>query len=650
MERQIKRLLIANRGEIALRIIRTTRRLGIHSIAIFSDADAEAMHTLEADEAWALDSNELSESYLSIPKIMEIARLSQADALHPGYGFLAENPALVKACEDAGILFVGPGSEAMRLMGNKIHAREFVRKIGGPLIEGYTGSPDELLNRLDPQGFPYLVKAAAGGGGKGMRIAHDAEELKAHLVATSREAKNYFGDGTVYIERFLEQPRHIEIQILGDKHGHVLHLFERECSVQRRYQKIIEEAPSPTLDHELRMKMGQSAVEIASAISYTGAGTMEFLVDQKLNFYFLEMNTRIQVEHPVTEMITGIDIVEQQIRIAEGHPLPFSQSDLQIHGHAIEFRVYAEDAMQEFMPSPGYVSYCIEPEGEGIRVDTALVGEEEVHGFYDPMISKLVVHAPSRDEAIERSANALQDYIIHGIRTNLPLLYHFTQSEDFLQNRVHTRYCDVNYAALQSALLQRQAELMEWRVPLAFMLRELRPNLPENLWEEIGYWRDIMEIPLRIDGNNMKVRVLNYDNEKVRFRFGSKELEVEFDDDDLQAIISDQNHLSYLSMGAHCFEIERLDILHKDDFFIPPDHNGPGDGAITSPMPGKVLKINVEEGQDVNRGEVLLIVEAMKMENSIVAPRAGRVINLNVEVGEMVDTRKHLVLIHSEEL
>jgi 3-methylcrotonyl-CoA carboxylase alpha subunit len=351
--KNIQKVLIANRGEIALRIIRTLNKLGMEVVAIYAAPDAEALHVEMADEAYSLGDGNLANTYLDIAKIIRIAKKAKVDAIHPGYGFLSENPMLVKACEENNIAFIGPDARSMQLMGNKIAARKFAIENGLPVTKGLTGTTEEILKAAGTLPFPVLVKAAAGGGGKGMRIVEQESELANILETTSREAKNYFGDGTVYIEQFIEEPRHIEVQVLGDQHGNVIHLFERECTIQRRYQKIIEESPSPTLTPEIRHEMGAAAVNLCKAIGYRSAGTIEFLVDKDLHVYFLEMNTRIQVEHPVTEMVTGIDLVEQQIKIAQGQVLDIKQEQVQQNGHAIECRIYAEDPANNFMPSPG---------------------------------------------------------------------------------------------------------------------------------------------------------------------------------------------------------------------------------------------------------------------------------------------------------
>ncbi|RLD59370.1 MAG: hypothetical protein DRJ05_06500, partial [Bacteroidetes bacterium] len=438
-----KKILIANRGEIAVRIIRSAKDLGITTVAIYSVADEEALHVEMADEAYCLgDSIELSETYLDIQKIIGIALETGSEAIHPGYGFLAENPELVAACEKSNIVFIGPNTRAIQLMGNKIESRKFVKELDIPMTEAKTGDKASLMLAAKEIPFPLLVKAAAGGGGKGMRIVHSEDELDEAIENTSREAKNYFSDGTVFVEKYVEEPRHIEIQVIGDDFGNVIHLFERECSIQRRYQKIIEESPSPTLTPEVREKMGAAAVRISKEIGYSSAGTVEFLVDKNLDFYFLEMNTRVQVEHPVTEMVTGVDIVREQILVAAGNKLSLEQNEISQNGHAIECRIYAEDPANNFLPSPGQMYFYNEPEGENIRVDSGIKGASIVQSFYDPLISKLVVWGEDREAARIKSITALKGYIIHGLKTNIPYLTELLRHKAYIENKITTKYCD----------------------------------------------------------------------------------------------------------------------------------------------------------------------------------------------------------------
>lgn len=420
--RSIRRLLVANRGEIALRIMRTCREMGITSIAIFSEADRLSPHTLYADEAYCAGPPPSRDSYLRGDYIIELAKLHHVDAIHPGYGFLSERPEFAHAVEAAGLILVGPSARSMELMGNKLSAKHTVTDFHIPMVPGSPGAikdPKEALEMAREIGFPVLLKAAAGGGGKGMRMVESSAEFAEQLMRAQSEALSAFGDDAVFIEKYVSAPRHIEIQIMGDQHGNIIYLFERECSIQRRHQKLIEEAPSSCLTPDIRRTMGEAAVRVAKACGYYSAGTVEFLVDDQMNFYFLEINTRLQVEHPVTEMITGLDLVRLQIEVAEGRPLPIGQEHIQIHGHAIELRVCAEDPLQQFLPDTGTLSRYCRPQGPGVRVDDGFREGMEVPVHYDSMLSKLVVHSGSRDEAIERMIRAIQEYEIRGVANTL---------------------------------------------------------------------------------------------------------------------------------------------------------------------------------------------------------------------------------------
>ncbi len=512
------KILIANRGEIAVRVIRSAQKLGIYTVAIYSGADEDALHVEMADEAYSLgDSIELSETYLDINKIIKIAKQSQSEAIHPGYGFLAENPEFVAACDKAGIVFIGPNTRSIKLMGNKIASREFVKKIGIPMTEGITGDTKTLLTAAKKIPFPVLVKAAAGGGGKGMRIVHKESELADTIESTSREAKSYFGDGTVFVEKYVVEPRHIEIQVIGDNHGNAIHLFERECSIQRRYQKIIEESPSPTLTHDIRLKMGEAAVKIAKEIGYNNAGTVEFLVDNDLNFYFLEMNTRVQVEHPVTEMVTGIDIVREQILIAAGNKLSLKQDEIKQNGHAIECRIYAEDPSNNFLPSPGDMSFYHEPAGNGIRIDTGITEATTIHSFYDPMISKMIVWGEDREIAREKSIHALKEYVVHGIKTNVSYLVQLLQHKAYINNLITTKYCDEHTEDIVELIHQEKNTIPKHLPITAYLMYSFyKDSLFEksqeyNVWKEIGYWRDLMEVPISLDESLFHCKVLKGD-------------------------------------------------------------------------------------------------------------------------------------------
>jgi len=439
-----KKILIANRGEIAVRIIRACRDMGINTVAIYSDADRNSMHVTLADEAYRIGGPKPSESYLLKEKVIEIAKSSGAEAIHPGFGFLSENDSFAEMCEKEGIVFIGPSAESIRLMGDKITARKIAKESDVPLVPGSEGAVTDVeANRVAEKiGVPLMVKASAGGGGKGMRLVKDMNEFKSALRMARSEAQSAFGDDSVFIERFVEKPRHIEIQILADSHGNTLHLFERECSIQRRHQKVIEEAPSGFISAKTRKEMGKTAVRIAKAVNYRGAGTVEFIMDQNENFYFLEMNTRIQVEHPVTEMITGIDIVKWMIKIAHGEKLPFKQSKLKINGHAVQCRVYAEDPGMNFLPSPGKLEYVSAPSGPGIRDDSSIFSGYEVTSYYDPMLSKLIVWGENRKDAVNRMASALREYIVLGVKTNLGFLIRVMQNDEFRKADIDTGFIE----------------------------------------------------------------------------------------------------------------------------------------------------------------------------------------------------------------
>jgi len=440
-----KKILIANRGEIAVRILRACRELGIRSAAVFSDVDRKSLHVRLADEAYPIGPAPSRESYLRVDKLMDVARRAGCDAVHPGYGFLAENAALPRACAAAGLTFIGPSAEAMEALGSKTAGRQLARRSDVPTVPGTNDpieKPSDGQALAHDMGYPVLLKAVAGGGGKGMRLVHSDAEFESAFRDASSEAMNAFGDARLYLEKYLERPRHIEIQILADAHGRVVSLGERECSIQRRHQKVIEEAPSPIVTPELRKKMGDAAVRLARAGGYVNAGTVEFLVDQNLNFYFLEVNTRLQVEHPVTEQVTGLDLVKLQIAIAAGHRLPFAWESITPRGHAMEVRLYAEDPANNFFPSPGNILSCHVPSGPGIRLDDGVYEGWTVPNDYDPLLSKLIAWGNSREETIARLRRALEEYAITGIQTNAGLFLRILSESDFLRGEIHTKWLD----------------------------------------------------------------------------------------------------------------------------------------------------------------------------------------------------------------
>jgi acetyl-CoA carboxylase biotin carboxylase subunit len=440
-----KKILVANRGEIAVRLMRACRELGITSVAVYSDVDRASLHVCKADEAYHIGPAAATESYLNIGKILEVAKLSEAEAIHPGYGFLAENATFAQACADAGVKFIGPTAAAMEIMGSKTRARQAMEKSGVPMVPGTSRALESLEQAHEVSariGYPVMLKAAAGGGGKGMRLVEVPGDLNSALEAAKSEAQRAFGNGDVYIEKAIVNPRHIEMQVLADEHGNTIYLGERECSIQRRHQKVLEEAPSPLVDPEMRRQMGEVAVRVAKTARYTNAGTVEFLVDQDKNFYFLEMNTRLQVEHPVTELITGLDLVHLQIRIAAGERLPFNQDEIGIRGHAMECRIYAEDPDNNYLPSPGKISLLLAPSGPGIRRDSGMYEGWTVPIDYDPLLAKLIGYGTDRQQAISRLARALNEYFVGGIKTNISLFRRILSHEDFRAGNVNTGFLD----------------------------------------------------------------------------------------------------------------------------------------------------------------------------------------------------------------
>jgi propionyl-CoA carboxylase alpha chain len=482
---EIKKLLVANRGEISLRIMRTAREMGIATVAVYSEADRNSPHVKFADEAICLGPPPSSESYLLGDKIIQVAKDLGVDAIHPGYGFLSENESFAKAVAAAGLIFVGPSPEAIRIMGSKLAAKQAVAKYDIPLVPGTEEAISDIVEakrRAVEIGYPILIKASAGGGGKGMRIVENEAEFEEQMQRAVSEAKSAFGDGAVFIEKFITSPRHIEIQVLGDQHGNVVHLFERECSIQRRHQKVIEEAPSAVVSEEMRKAMGEAAVGVAKACNYYGAGTVEFIVDDQLNFYFLEMNTRLQVEHPVTEMITGKDLVREQLKIASGQALDFAQEDLKIHGHAVEVRVYAEDPKNNFLPDIGTLDTYQRPQGPGIRVDDGFEEGMTIPIYYDPMIAKLITHAADRNSAIDRMIRAIDDYKISGIQTTLDFCRFALNHEAFRSGNFDTKFVEKFFspAVLEPIFEEKELELLSALAVEFFTNSETKKTLTEK--------------------------------------------------------------------------------------------------------------------------------------------------------------------------
>ena len=658
--KKIHKILVANRGEIAVRIIGTLRKLSINSVAIYADNDADSLHCRLADEARPLGGGSLKDTYLNIQKIIDLALDAGADAIHPGYGFLSENADFAEACRANNLIFIGPDAEAMRLMGDKIRARQFAIENDIPVVWGMVGSVEEIAAQAAALKYPLLIKASAGGGGKGMHIVEEPSQLHSSLEQASREAERYFGNGQIFVEQYIRNPRHIEVQILADHHGNVIHLHERECSVQRRYQKVIEESPSPTLTEEKRQAICETAVNLCKKMKYNNAGTVEFIVDENQNFYFLEMNTRIQVEHPVTEQRTGIDIVEEQIRIARGKVMGYTQDSIIANGHAIECRIYAEDPENDFMPAPAQLTLYHEPQMRGVRIDSSIDRPTSISDSYDPMISKLICHGKNREAAIEITKNALQNYIVQTRKTNIPYLQSIIDNKDFLDNKIDTSYCEKHQDELVAAMHQMRNDVKKEDVAALFLFYDfnklfLDHQEVDNVWQEIGYWRYDMNIIVDVDGVSYNVNI-----EKIR----RKSLNCTINEQSYEVLLSQNGSrmskviingmmetifISETSDNNYRVHLKGLDFIccRKDELNDTKDYSNNeskgNDLSYYSPMPGKVIKVNVKEDDAVKEGDVLCVVEAMKMENNIKAMTSGRVKKVYVDEGEKVDVKNILI-------
>ncbi len=668
-----KKILIANRGEIACRVIKTARKMGIATVAVYSDADRNALHVKMADEAVHIGPPPANQSYIVIDKIMEAIRKTGAEAVHPGYGFLSENRKFAEALEAEGVAFIGPPASAIEAMGDKITSKKLAQEAGVSTVPGYMGliaDADEAVKISDQIGYPVMIKASAGGGGKGMRIAWNEEEAREGFESSKNEAANSFGDDRIFIEKFVTQPRHIEIQVLADKHGNAVYLHERECSIQRRNQKVIEEAPSPFLDEATRKAMGEQAVALAKAVDYTSAGTVEFIVDGDRNFYFLEMNTRLQVEHPVTELITGVDLVEQMIRVADGQKLPFAQSDLKIQGWAMESRLYAEDPYRGFLPSIGRLTRYNPPaeiaagplkasgnwvnDSEGddspvaVRNDTGVYDGGEISMFYDPMIAKLCTWAPSRAEAIEAMRIALDEFEVEGIGHNLPFLSAVMDHPKFTSGDMTTAFIAEEYPDGFNGVMPDDAQVVRIAAAAAAMHRigEIRRSRISGRLD--NHERHVGENWVVFVGNkDLPVRS-QADREGATVRIEDSDLRVESDwkpGQSLARLTVDGAPLVMkvdriaagfrvrtrgADLKVHVRRPRAAELVRLMPEKIAPDTSK----LLLCPMPGLVVKINVEAGDEVQEGQALATVEAMKMENILRAERKGVVKSVNTEPGQ----------------
>jgi 3-methylcrotonyl-CoA carboxylase alpha subunit len=658
-------VLIANRGEIAVRVIRTLEKMDIRSIAIASDLDRRAMHVRMADEAHYVGPAPVRESYLNQAAILAAAKASGADAIHPGYGFLSENADFAEACTKAGLIFIGPPVAAIRAMGSKIEAKALMEKAGVPLVPGYHGA-DQSLSVLqaaaDKIGYPVLIKASAGGGGKGMKIVESAKGFADALESAMREAKNAFGDDRVLIEKYLTKPRHIEVQIFGDSHRNLVHLFERDCSIQRRHQKVVEEAPAPGLSAEHRVAIGKAAIEAGRAVGYVGAGTVEFIAEDG-QFYFMEMNTRLQVEHAVTEAITGLDLVEWQIRVARGEKLPKRQDEITANGHAMEARLYAEDPARDFLPQAGRVHYLRTPDDmPRVRVDSGIRSGDLVSVHYDPMIAKIIAWGPDRADAIARLRLALSETEIDGLTTNLPLLQAVLDQPEFLAGAV-----DTGFIARHADKLLRPRGAVSNRALALAALAVLRVGEteaatqstdPHSPWARLPGWRlnrDAYADLLFADGKTVIPVRAHYRGAGYLLDLPDGTLEADIE---LEADGDAMAHLGNLVCKGHVRRWGDQVIVLLDgrgyhftlvDPLLPVLSTAVSESKIVAPMPGTVIRVAVAVGDAVEKGAVLAIVEAMKMEHAVLAPRAGKVKEVFFEAGDMVSEGWEIVALEAAE-
>lgn len=645
----MRKILVANRGEIAVRVMATARDLGYRTVAVFSEADRGALHVDMACEAVCIGPAAAVESYLSIEKIIEAAHRSGADAIHPGYGFLSENHAFAESCADAGLTFIGPPVEVIKLMGSKRHSKIAMVKAGVPCIPGYEGADQSdavLISEAEKIGFPLMVKAAAGGGGKGMRLVQAAKDLEDSIITARSEAEKAFGSGELILERAVIEPRHIEIQVFADTHGNIVHLGERDCSIQRRHQKIVEEAPSPFVDDDMRQRMGAAAVEAARSCQYQGAGTVEFLVDADRNFYFLEMNTRLQVEHPVTECITGLDLVAWQLLVAEGGVLPCTQDEIHLNGHAIEVRLYAEDPRADFMPQTGRVVHWSVPERTGARIDHGVKGGQVVSAFYDPMLAKIIACGPDRATALRRLSSLCADTGLLGVNNNKAFLGEILDHPTFAAGGATTAFVE-QFLAAQDHPVAPAANTLARAALLFFTQASGADN-------GMGGWQSGV--------SNAATVVLEYGEQKFPVRISRQQdgYSLECGGEQVQLALSDVTAFACVftqsrirCRAAFAFEGNKLFLddgsghyAFLDATHLPATSDaGAGDGSIKAPMDGAVIRVLVSKGERVSAGQTLVVMEAMKMEHSLKAPVDGNVAEITVSVGDQVKSRQVLTVV-----
>jgi 3-methylcrotonyl-CoA carboxylase alpha subunit len=668
-----RKILIANRGEIACRVIATARRLGIATVAVFSEADAGARHTRLADEAWLIGPAPARQSYLVGEKIIEVARRSGAQAIHPGYGFLSENADFAAACAAANVIFIGPPEAAIRAMGSKAESKALMGRSGVPLVPGYHGQAQDLAllrNAARDIGYPVLIKASAGGGGKGMRIVESPEAIEAAIEGAKREALASFGDDRLLIEKYLTRPRHVEIQVFADTHGNTISLFERDCSIQRRHQKVLEEAPAPAMDPARRRTMGEAAVAAARAVGYVGAGTVEFIAEGEA-FYFMEMNTRLQVEHPVTEMITGLDLVEWQLRVAAGEPLPISADRLALRGHAIEARVYAEDPARDFLPSVGVLTHLRQPrEVPGrVRVDTGVTQGDQITPNYDPMIAKLIVWGEDRPAAVRQMAAALAEYEVVGVTTNLGLLRAIAAHPAYAAGELDTGFIARHATDLMAAAPETDgSDAAVWAAAALTVVNDQRAAMkataettgdPWSPWAELDAWRmngeGYQDLYFRRgDSPTVALRTRPLPDGSFRFDLPGGPMRAEMQADDAGARLLLDGVVRRLRVVRRGVELNviidgRNHVLIQEDPLAPPRTETAGDDRVTAPIPGRVARVMAQPGDIVEKNAPLVVIEAMKMELTLRAPRGGKIAKVFRTADEMVEEGAEIVTFVTEE-
>ena len=656
--KKFNKILIANRGEIALRIMRAAKTLDIKTVAVYADEERNAPHVSQADEAYSLGTGDLGKTYLNIEKMVSVAIQCGAQAIHPGYGFLSENPNFAKACTKNGIVFVGPSAEVLKQMGNKVTAKTIARKAGVKILESILYDaikPDTSLHTLP---YPLLIKAAHGGGGKGMEVVHSADELLGKATAASRAAQNYFGNGDIYIENYIENARHIEVQVLADHYGNMVHLYERDCTVQRNHQKITEEAPAAGISANLRNNLHQAALSICRETDYTNAGTVEFLVDANNDFFFLEVNPRIQVEHPVTEIITGIDIVQEQLMIAAGNPLSFTQNDVEIKGHAIEVRIYAEDPMNNFAPSGNPVLHSKFPVKEDLRVESAIDHSGNTTQ-YDPLLCKLAVSGIDREHARVKMMNVLEETVIMGPETNQLYLKELIGSTAFANNQLQTRFCQIEHktiiAGIKTTIEKEEADYILAAAIIGLFASGLKPR---NYWESIGYWRLNNNIDFIFNKKELSISFF-IKEKKIQFSLFKNHFEYSFElipDKNLIILnqVGEQKPFSFFKVNSASILIAQHGVVHQIstpdllDFYpvsfsSENEDQNSNENIVRSPLHGKIVTINIEKNQKIEKGEVLLVIESMKSENAVISPKKGRIKEIAVTIGFQVSDQTPLV-------